>query len=197
MHGEVGILRAGRNLVSTVSATLLAALIGAAAALSIVVIQRYSDSRERVRHRRAVATALVFEIKSFYRWFFRHLRPIVKDIDPKTCLPPTINAPSREVFAVYRANAGTLGTFDVSVVQQVVEFYGFAEWLLSTVREYTTALAHELQTQKTVIPESAPRRLLGDIQTIMFRTDEAAVNAGRMLGKVAGMSGDPFSKIGD
>jgi hypothetical protein len=182
---------------SAVSATVLAAFIGAASGLSVLVIQRYLDNRDRARHRGAVATALVFEIKSFYRWFFRHLRPMLKDVDVKTCRLPTFNAPTADMFVVYQGNTDTLGSFDKSVVQQVVQFYGFAELLLSTIREYTTALAHELQTQKAVMPDSAPRRLLGDIQTIMFKTDEAAVNAGRALAKVAGMSDDPFAKIGD
>jgi hypothetical protein len=180
----------------SIAATLFAAFIGAAAALSVVVIQRHLDQREEERHRRAVATALVFEIRSFYRWYYRQLRPL-KDIDAHTSLPPTINAPTAQTFAVYRGNTDTLGSFDAPVVQQVVEFYGFAEWLLSTIQEYTAALVHELQLQKTVIPNSAPRKLLGDIQEIMLKTDAAAVNAGRTLAKVAGMSDDPFAKIGD
>jgi hypothetical protein len=110
---------------SAVSATLLAAFIGATSALAVVVIQRYFDNRERVRHKRAVATALVFEIKSFYRWYYRQLRPL-KDMDAQTCLPPTINAPTTQMFAVYHGNTDTLGSLDAPVVQQVVEFYGFA-----------------------------------------------------------------------
>lgn len=160
-----------------------------------MVIERYFDNREQARHKRAVATALVFEIKSFYRWYYRQLRPL-KDIDAQSSLPPTINAPTAQTFAVYRGNTDTLGSFDAPVVQQVVEFYGFAEWLLSTIQEYTAALVHELQLQKTVIPNSAPRKLLADIQTIMLKTDTAAVNAGQTLAKVAGID-DPFAKIGD
>jgi hypothetical protein len=179
-----------------IAATLFAAFIGAAAALSVVVIQRHFDQREQERHRRAVATALAFEIKSFYRWYYRQLRPL-KDIDAQTCLPPTMNAPTTQMFAVYRGNTDTLGRFEAPVVQQVVEFYGLAEWLLSTIQEYTSALAHELQLQKTIFPNTAPRKLLADIQTIMLKTDAAAVDAGRMLGKVAGMPDDLFAKIGD
>lgn len=179
---------------SAVSATLLAAFIGAATAVSVVVIQRYFDNREQARQKRAVATALVFEIKSLYRWYYRQLRPL-KDMDAQTCVPPTINAPTAPIFAVYRGNTDTLGSFDPAVVQRVVEFYGFTELLLSTIQEYTAALARELQLRGAVVPNSAPRKLLADIQTIMLETDAAAVEAGRMLGKVAGMSGDPFAKI--
>jgi hypothetical protein len=186
---------------SPVSATLLGALIGAVAVLAGVMIQRHFERREKseeeARNKRAVAKALLFEIKSFYRWYYRHLRPLLKDIDPQTCLPPTISAPTAQFFAVYRANTDTLGSFDDTAVKLVVSFYGFAEWLLSAIKEYQTALAYELQLQRTVVPNSAPRKLLGEVKTIMFKADEAAVNAGRLLGGVAGMSDDPFAKIDD
>src|ERR1700688_277267 len=55
-------------------------------------------------------------------------------------LPPTA-----EFFAVYRANAATLGNIDYTIVEQVERFYGLAEWLLSTIQEYRAALAYELQ----------------------------------------------------
>ena len=58
-------------------------------------------------------------------------------------------------------------------------------------------MAFELQLQKNVPAGSAPRKLLREIQAIMFDTDRAAVNAGRSLGSVAGMSDDPFAKIDD
>jgi hypothetical protein len=59
------------------------------------------------------------------------------------------------------------------------------------------ALAYELQLQQTVASNSAPLKLLGEVQAIMFKTDEAAVDAGRLLGGVAGISGDSFAKIPD
>jgi hypothetical protein len=100
-----------------------------------------------------------------------------------------------QFFAVYRANADTLGSFDDIVVEAVVRFYGLAEWLLSTIQEYGTALAYELQLQKTVVANSAPRKLLGQVRTIMFDADRAAVDAGRKLADVAGVPGDPFAKL--
>ena len=187
---------------SEVLATLLGALIGAVGVLVGVVVQRHFERRdkseEEAKHKRAVAKALLFEIKSFYRWYYRHLRPLLPlNLDLQTCLPPTISAPTAQFFAVYRANTETVGTFDDSVVELLVKFYGFAEWLLSAIKEYQTALAYELQLQHTVVPTSAPRKLLGEVQTIMLKADEAAVNAGRLLGGVAGVSGDPFAKIDD
>jgi hypothetical protein len=183
-------------------ATLIGALIGALGVLVGVMIQRRSErrdkSKEEAKHKRAVAKALLFEIKSFYRWYFRHLRPLLPpNLDLETCLPPTISPPTAQFFAVYRANTDTVGTFDDTVVEVVVKFYGFAEWLLAAIQEYRTALAFELQLQHTVPAGSAPRKLLTQVQTIMFETDKAAVNAGRLLGNVAGLSGDQFAKIDD
>ena len=78
-----------------------------------------------------------------------------------------------------------------------MEFYGFAELLISTIQEYTAALARELQLRGAADPNSAPRILLADIRTIMLKAEAAAVEAGRMLARVAGMSEDPFAKIGN
>ena len=105
-------------------------------------------------------------------------------------LPPTA-----EFFAVYRANVGTLGNFDYTVVEQVVRFYGLAEWFLSTIQEYRAALAYELQREHSVAPNSAPRRLLKQIQTTMWDADRAAVDAGRILDGVADVQDDAFAKL--
>jgi hypothetical protein len=150
---------------------------------------------ERKKQRRTVAKAMMFEIVGFYRYYYRNLRPILQDIDPESCLPPTISAPTAEFFAVYRANAATLGSFDDTVVEDVVRFYGLAQWLLSTIREYGEALAYELQRENSVAPKSAPRRLLKQIQTTMWDTDRAAVDAGRKLSGIGGVISDPFAKL--
>ena len=172
------------------------------ALLAGATVQRHSERRdkseEEAKRKRAVAKALLYEIKNFYHWYYRHLRPLLPpNLDLETCPPPTISAPTAQFFMVYRANMDTLGTLDDAVVELVVKFYGLAERLLAAIQEYRTALAFELQLQKNVPAGSAPRKLLREIQTIMFDTDRAAVNAGRSLGSVAGMSDDPFAKMDD
>lgn len=192
----------GRSEPLSSVATLVGALIGAVAVLAGVMIQRRIDRRDKLeaeaRRKCAVAKALLFEIKNFYRWYYRHLRPILPpDLNLETCHPPTVSAPTAQLFAVYRANTDTLGTFDDRAVEFVVRFYGLAEWLLATIQEYQTALAFELQFQHSVPSGSAPRKLLKQVQTLMFDTDKAAVNAGRLLANVAEISGDPFATIDD
>jgi hypothetical protein len=167
-------------------------ILGVVLGWGLSLIQRSYDERKQ---RRAVAKALMFEIVAFYRYYYRDLRPILKDIDPESCLPPTISGPSAEFFAVYRANANTLGSFDDAVVEHVVRFYGLAEWLLSIIPEYGMALAHELQEVHSVAPNSAPRRLLKQIQKTMFEADTAAVEAGRKLAAVSSVKSDPFAKL--
>lgn len=103
--------------------------------------------------------------------------------------------PTAEFFAVYRANAGTLGNFDYTIVEQVERFYGLAERLLSTIQEYKAALAYELQREYSVAPNAAPRRLLKQIQTTMWDADRASVDAGRILGGVADVHDDAFAKL--
>ncbi len=156
--------------------------------------QLRADKEARARaeeaRKQAVARALLFEAVSFYTYYYRYLRPILDRLDTESCLPPSISAPSSDFFAVYRGNAGFLGDFDHALIEKVVRFYGSAEWLFSSIREYTWNLDRELDRQKTVAAGSAPRKLLQQIQKLMYETDSAAVEAMRKLCEVAGVSFD-------
>jgi len=140
--------------------------------------------------KQAVAKALLFEIVSFYRYYWNHLRPILDRLDTHSCLPPSISAPSSDFFVVYRGNAGQLGAFDHILVEKAVRFYGLGEWLLSSVRAYMWSLDRELERQRFVATESAPRIMLKQIQDLMYETDSAAVEAMKKLCETTGISFD-------
>jgi hypothetical protein len=144
---------------------------------------------EEVR-KQAVARSLLFEVVSFYTYYYRYLSPILDGLDTESCLPPSVSAPSSDFFAVYRGNTDYLGGFDHALVEKIVRFYGRAEWLFTSIREYTWSLDRELERQKNVAAGSAPRKLLQQIQKLMYETDTAAVEAMKKLCEVAGVSFD-------
>src|ERR1700736_5168233 len=92
---------------------------------------------EEKRQKEAVAKALLFEIANFYGFYRVHVRPSLDRVDVENCMPPTLSAPGSDFFAVYHGSAGRLGAFEHMLVEKLVQFYGLAELLLTSIREYT------------------------------------------------------------
>ena len=145
---------------------------------------------EEKRQKEAVARALLCEISSFYAYYRTRVRPVLDRVDVDNCMPPTLSAPGAGFFAVYQGNAGTLGAFEHALVEKVVRFYGLAELLLTSIREYMWNLDRELERVKSMQPGSAPRKLLKQIQEVMYPADTAAIEALQKLCEIAGISFD-------
>ena len=152
--------------------------------------EKEARALEEKRQKEAVARALLCEISSFYGYYRTRVRPVLDRVDVDNCMPPTLSAPGEGFFAVYRGNAGNLGAFEHLLVEKVVRFYGFAELLLTSIRDYTWNLDRELERVKSVQPGSAPRKLLKQIQEVMYPADAAAIEALQKLCEVAGVSFD-------
>lgn len=142
-----------------------------------LLAQKEARALEEKRLRESVARALLCEIANFYGYYRTQVRPALDRVDVENCMPPTLSAPGVGFFAVYCGNADTLGTFDHLLVEKVVQFYGLAELLLTSIRDYTWNLDREFERVRSVQPSSAPRRLLKQIQNIMYQVDSAAVEA--------------------
>lgn len=151
---------------------------------------RDARALEAERQKQAIATALLFEIVNFYKYYFTHLRPLLDQVDVETCQPPSFSAPSTDFFSVYQGSANSLGTFDHMLVEKVVRSYGLMAWLFSSIREYTRSLDQELNRQHSVAPGSAPRKILTQIKSLMYESDAAAVGCMRDLCTVAGVQFD-------
>jgi hypothetical protein len=151
--------------------------------------EKESRALEEKRQKEAVARALLFEIVNFYAFYRVYVRPFLDRVDVENCMPPTLSAPGSDFFAVYHSNAGRLGAFQQMLVEKVVQFYGLAELLLTNIRAYTWSLARE-ELQKSVQPGSAPRKLLHQVQQVMYPADRAAIEALQQLCEVAGVSFD-------
>jgi hypothetical protein len=150
--------------------------------------EKKARAAEEKRQLEAVARALSFEIANFYNYYRTRVRPLLDRVNTETCVPPSLSALGSNAFSVYQGNTGRLGAFQNGVVESVVQFYGLAELLLTSICDYTSSLARELERQGSVPARSAPRQFLGQIQEVMYPTDAAAIQALEKLCQVAGMS---------
>lgn len=120
-------------------ATLIGAVFAAAAAILAMILQRrgeQSDKRkELTRQTQAMATAMLFEIDRFYRYYVHDvLQTIGCARDGKEL--PFIEAPGSSPFPVYAANCGRLGDLDKRLVESIVDFYAPAQRHALRIGEY-------------------------------------------------------------
>jgi hypothetical protein len=131
------------GLTSDAWATLVAAFIGAAAALIVVVIRRLLEGRDRTREengrKQAIATALLFEIDNHYRSNIRDLLNFFEKNDNDTSLT-VIKPMSANPFPVYVGNASVLGALPPTVVEAIVHYYGELRGYVATLSQYSRGL---------------------------------------------------------
>jgi uncharacterized protein YjeT (DUF2065 family) len=97
--------------------------------------QRDAEQAERERQKKAIATALLFEIDDFYRY---HVRGAYDRLDGKARsreLPEVVRIPQSR-FAVYEGNTPRLGELPHDLVEAVVHFYSKAEHLFAMREDY-------------------------------------------------------------
>ena len=97
--------------------------------------QRDADREEQERQRKAVATAILFEIDDFYYFHLRGVHGYLEGIARKGELLEVVRIPP-SLFDVYRGNTPMLGDLPDEVVEVVVHFYSKAEQFLALREDY-------------------------------------------------------------
>ena len=102
--------------------------------------QRRAVRQEQERQKKAVATAVLFEIDGFYRSHLRDPRKLLERIDPIKDNLPGIRSVGPTPFPVYLGNASKIGELNMDNVQAIVHFYSAANSYLSILRDYKNSL---------------------------------------------------------
>jgi hypothetical protein len=97
--------------------------------------QRDAEREEQERQKKAVATAILFEIDGFYRYHVGGLRGYLEEIARKGELLEVVRIPP-SLFAVYRGNTPRLGELPGEVLEVVVHFYSKADQFFALREEY-------------------------------------------------------------
>jgi len=129
--------------------TLIAGIIAFAAVQWQLWDQRRTSRREQDRQRRAIATALVFEIDAFYRHHLGQVRDLLALFERSHQLPGTV-PPSAHGFVVYHANASRLGDLPRELAGKIVRFYGMAEHYNVLREDYRAHLEREARQDQGV-----------------------------------------------
>jgi hypothetical protein len=126
--------------------TLLAGIIGAAAAIGGVVIQRIFEQRDRRQEKQRelneIARALFFEIEGFSRDYLASSKQALAMRNPSGPLPVSLKVPPARPFPIYFSNAQRIGEFSDIEVREIVTFFNLAASVASTLAE-----AVRLQTE--------------------------------------------------
>jgi hypothetical protein len=128
--------------------TLIAGVLAFAAVQWQMWDQRRTSRQEQMRQKRAVATAILFEIDSFYRYFVRDASALLKDTRDNE--PFVAKSTSAFSFTAYVGNAGNLGQLSQDIVQGIVAFYGCATVLLTTMHDHSEAVKRSLEARDNI-----------------------------------------------
>ena len=99
-------------------------------------LQAEKDARvgERDERKRAVSTAILFEIDRFYRYYVKNL---LKDLSSTGQACPALESPGPAPFPVYATNCGQIGELDSQLAGAIVDFYASAQRHAFRLCEYT------------------------------------------------------------
>ncbi|MCL5670385.1 MAG: hypothetical protein M1423_03680 [Acidobacteria bacterium] len=136
--GVLNLLRGGTALPASLSLNALLALLGGAFAFLAVMIQIDRGERARdaemERQKRALATALLFEVDDRCQNF---LKGLMETLDRRTQETlPKVYPPSHFSFTVYKALAGRLGELGERTAGQVVGLYSFMGDIAADCEQY-------------------------------------------------------------
>ena len=157
--------------------TLVAGVLAFAAVQWQIWDQRRTQGKDQERRRRAVATAVLFEIDSVYR-------SLIQGISEQINTPgsgPLLVKPFDSGFPVFEGNAGSLGELPAQLVQAVVGFYGVIMRHISTLKLYAS-LATQSQSEVSAIDwKGTASELLESTKTILPALKLSAYTASRAL----------------
>jgi hypothetical protein len=128
-------------------------------------LQRQLDAEKKAREeasnaqRRAVATALLFEIDSQY---VSNVRDILKSFDEQDAMP-ALTSTGPDPFPVYVGNANMLGSLPASLVEVIVNYYGDLRDYVAVIDEY--AHGYEMHLQGNTIGRSLMKSLVPKIKS--------------------------------
>lgn len=97
--------------------------------------QRDAEREEQKRQKKAVATAILFEIDGFYRYHVRGVYSYLEKRARMGAFVEVIRIPP-SLFAVYHGNTPRLGELPDEVVEVVVHFYSKAEQFFALREDY-------------------------------------------------------------
>jgi hypothetical protein len=159
--------------------TLIAGVLAFAAVQWQMWDQRRTLRQEQERQNRAVATAILFEIDSFYAVYLRQPRDFLagKDIEKDELPRFTLIGPNP--FPVYRGNTGKIGELLVECVHALVGFFQQADSILSNLSDYSSTL----ERQRRMRFEASTRRTLDN--TLDLKMEESL--ARKQLGRIKGV----------
>jgi len=146
--------------------------------------------------KRALATALLFEIDDIYKQYLKPLWEVSKDIDPDTCDLETLGVVKPfpvDPFPVFSGNTSSLGELKSTTVASVVRFYDEVSSLLQSLRDYREhhfVLYSVVAVQVPKIHEKAIRMRVGEVKSTVPGIKELAYTASQQLCNIASL---PFS----
>lgn len=129
--------------------------------------EKESRSEEVNRQRSATATALLYEIDSFFMMELAQTEKALDGLDLNVCPLPKIFFSRPNCFDVYKANAAFLGCLDPASVSAIVKFYTMAGTFEVFKREYQHCIDGALRGIRTQDFENTARARLKDIYAII------------------------------
>lgn len=178
-----------KDIPPDVWATLIAALIGAFAAILGVIIQREIERRDKraeaSRQRREIARAMLLEIDSFYQEYLNPIRRTLSGYQPGAEHTLQLKPPPEALFPVYHSNAYRIGEFERIEIEALVRFYqsaeNFAATLAQAVKIQTDLFVATSQVQAQGVARFVFGRMNGAIPAVVG----LGVQAAHLLAKKA------------
>jgi len=104
--------------------------------------QRDAEQAEQERQKKAVATAILFEVDYIYRYIIRDVGDLVKGYPPglQWAYELVGRGVERMPFTAYESNASVLGTLDQALAEGVVHLYGHFTHFFGAVNNLSAAV---------------------------------------------------------
>jgi hypothetical protein len=159
--------------------------------------EKDARSQEGGERKRALATAMLFEIDDIYAHYLKPLWESTKDLDPENCSLETLGVVKpfpANPFPVFAGNASGLGELKSETVASVVRFYDAASSLLQSLvdyREHHFVLYSPMAAKVPDVHEKAIRMRVGEVKSIVPELKQLAYKASEQLCNIAAL---PFSE---
>jgi len=203
----------GRSLSVDGLALVGTTLVAAAAGFLAILYQVRSASRqlreqladqhrtlatESERQKKAVATALLFEIDGFYATYLRQPRDLLTTKEVAKDPLPRFTSIGPNRFPVFHGNASKIGELPTDCVLALVGFFRQADSIVSNLADYTSSLdrARDFEHAPRDVPDpwvsrgghqALARVQLGRIKNVLPEAIRAAHLVCHMLCKFAGI----------
>ncbi|MGA2608624.1 MAG: hypothetical protein ABSH01_14355 [Terriglobia bacterium] len=129
--------------------------------------QRDAEGEERERQKRAIATAILFEIDSFYRIELKLVENTLSSWDSATEPLPTAVGLRGNTSDIYRANSVILGSLGAKSVSAIVKFYSMVGLYEGLFRDYQHCLDMASHGVNPAVNESCARERLNTIRGLI------------------------------